>query len=155
MDYFKAKILKIIPDAVYRGITYTQEVLIELKNSQRLILFDQYGVKEEMVGQGTRVRALIFANSPKKSPKCEQLLVTREDRAVKIAGKISEIKPLELGRITREAVLDIGCANFLFDCASGMKVGDCVIFDVEKEKNQPYKNYRIDLRPASLDSRKH
>lgn len=64
----KACIINIIPVSVYLGKTYTQDVIIKLDTSQKLVLDDAKKLcKEEYLGKTTQLIILIYVfNSIKK-----------------------------------------------------------------------------------------
>lgn len=65
----KARIIKIIPVSVYQEKIYTQDVVVELENDERLALDDSTKLcKEDFLGKSKRLEVLIYvANSIEKT----------------------------------------------------------------------------------------
>ena len=131
-DFFDAKVIKVVPAATRNDVIYTQDVLIELKDGERIYLFDgSCMIEKELQGQMIKV----FANVTQgilpqkikgKEKQVKQKLVKGQ---ILHLNSVTQYKPKEMKWI--EGLIDCGVAIFSVNMEYNTKIkeGDFVKFD--------------------------
>lgn len=98
--YIEAKILKLIPSAVHRGVVFDQDVLVETTGGKKIVLFDYTKLgglcTKKMVGKIKKIKVGILTSAwPEEKP--QKISFSREeiiskDKGYEIYGKITAVE---------------------------------------------------------------
>ncbi len=133
---FSARILATKPESGYEGIIYTQDAIIEFKNSQRAVVFDHsMFCTADMIGTTRKIALVMLVHSlAKMEIKTMGISPDPSMPSIDIEGCIEEIivpdDPKTAGQY-HIAIVDFGIGKVLIDIDKRyfhlqLKAGDCV-----------------------------